>query len=100
VQAQKKNRNQKKICSRSAQSACSKIFVCVFQTPSVPFFNHSEAILFLSLNKGLNQWPHKQHRYHLTRFLVLTQEQNKILHNTVVQLHWPSSSRLRIVCNR
>ena len=36
---------------------------------------------FQLLNPGLKQWPHKQHDYHLTFLLVVTHEQNEILHN-------------------
>jgi len=38
---------------------------------------------FKGLNKGLKQWPHKQHQYHSACFLVLTQEQNDILHSFI-----------------
>ena len=34
-------------------------------------------------NTRLKLWPHKQHHYHYTRFLVLTQEQNKVLRNNI-----------------
>ena len=36
-----------------------------------------------SFNAGLKQWPHKPHHYHSIYFLVLTHEQNKILHNNI-----------------
>jgi hypothetical protein len=38
---------------------------------------------FHLFNTGLKLWPHKQHRYHYTRSLVLTQEQNKVLRNNI-----------------
>ena len=63
---------------------------------------------FLLLNTGLKQWPNKQHQYHSTCFLVLTQGQNEILHNIIESSseklwrsinsrhqYWPSRGRVR-----
>jgi len=57
------------------------LFVCIVIFVCTTLWSGGDS--FRLLNTGLHQWPHKQHQYHSTRCLVLSKEQNKILHNYI-----------------
>jgi len=55
-----------------------EISVCVLRPSFVYALIQRRIFSLIKLNMGLTQLPHKQHQYHSTCFLVLTQVQNKI----------------------
>jgi len=78
------NSTEKKNCSRLSHStlSLSRYFhVCLVVYICTTLRTNGNS--FRLLNKGLTQWPQKEHRYHSTTFLFLTQEQNDTLHTII-----------------